>query len=292
LSIFACQAKTLRVGPNQTYKLPSQAAEVAQNGDHIQIDPGEYFDCAVWHADNLVIEGTGPGVVIRDKTCWGKGLFVIAAENTTVRNLTLTRARVPDNNGAGIRLDKGNLVVDGVKFIDNQEGILAAQSGATITIKNSDFEKNGFCAGTCAHGIYVGDAKLLRVEHSRFNATRQGHSIKSRALRTEVTGCEISDGPDGTSSYLIDISNGGAVVVRDNVLEKGPKSENHTAAIAIGAEGVTHPTPEIIIAGNTFKNDGSANTAFVWNLTATPAELTGNKLSGPVTPLKGDGSSK
>src|SRR5262249_27715650 len=107
---------TLKVGPSETYKAPSAAAAVAPAGDHIEIEPGPYFDCAVWNADNLVIEGTGPGVLITDKTCVGKGLFVIEGDNTTVRNLTLTRSRVPDMNGAGIRLDKGSLTVEGVKF--------------------------------------------------------------------------------------------------------------------------------------------------------------------------------
>lgn len=293
LHILPCQAAILKVGPNQSYTAPSLAAEVAKNGDHIEIEPGEYFDCSVWRADDLVIEGAGPGVVIRDKTCMGKGLFVIDGNNTTVRNLTLTRARVPDMNGAGIRLDRGSLIVDGVKFIDNQNGILAAGSpGTTITIRNSDFERNGFCGGSCAHGMYVGQADLLHVEHSRFTGTRQGHSIKSRAARTEVIDCEIADGPDGTSSYLIDVPNGGALIVRGNALEKGPKAENHITAIAIGEEGVTHPTPEITIINNTFRNDGDYETALVWNVTATPAELTGNKLSGSVVPLKGDGSAR
>jgi hypothetical protein len=70
---------TLKVGPNQTYKAPSAAAAVAKNGDHIEIEPGQYFDCAVWNADDLVIEGTGPGVVITDKTCMGKGLLSLRA---------------------------------------------------------------------------------------------------------------------------------------------------------------------------------------------------------------------
>jgi hypothetical protein len=125
---------TLKVGPNETHKAPSEAAAVAKNGDHIEIEPGQYFDCAVWNADDLVIEGTGPGVVITDKTCMGKGLFVIEGNNTTVRNLTLTRSRVPDMNGAGIRLDKGSLTVDTVKFIDNQTGILGGVPGTTVTI--------------------------------------------------------------------------------------------------------------------------------------------------------------
>jgi hypothetical protein len=281
---------TLKVGRSQTYQTPSAAAAIAKNGDHIQIEPGQYFDCAVWRADNLVIEGTGPGVVITDKTCNGMGLFVIWGNNTTVRNLTLTRARVPDANGAGIRLVKGSLTVDGVKFIDNQNGLFGGVPGTTVTVRNSDFDRNGTCAGACAHAIYIENVDLLRVENSHFSNTRQAHSIKSRALRTEVTGCTITDGPDGTSSFLIEVSNGGAVIVRDNTLEKGPKAENHTAAIAIGAEGVTHPTPEIVITNNNFSNDGDYDTALVWNVTATPATLKGNKLSGSVIPLKGDGT--
>jgi hypothetical protein len=282
--------QSLKVGPNQTYKAPSAAAAVAKNGDRIEIEPGQYFDWAVWNADNLVIEGTGPGVVITDKTCMGKGLFVVEGSNTTVRNLTLRRARVPDMNGAGIRLDKGNLTVDKVKFIDNQNGIMGGAPGTTVTIRNSEFDKNGTCEGSCAHGIYIMNVDLLRVENSRFSNTRQGHSIKSRARRTEVIGSTITDDQEGTSSYLIEIPNGGALIVRDNTLEKGPKAENHTAAIAIGAEGVTHPTPEIMITNNNFRNDGDYDTALVWNVTATPAALKGNKLSGSVVPLKGDGT--
>src|SRR5215472_8198406 len=286
----ASPAATLKVGPNQTYKAPSAAAAVAKNGDHIEIEPGEYFDCAVWNADNLVIEGTGPGVVITDKACMGKGLFVVEGKNTTVRNLTLTRSRVPDMNGAGIRLDNGNLTVDRVKFIDNQNGIMGGVPGTTVTVRNSDFDKNGTCQAACAHGIYVMNIDLLRVENSRFSNARQAHSIKSRARRTEVIGCTITDGPEGTSSYLIEVPIGGAVIARDNTLEKGPKSENHNAAIAIGAEGVAQPTPEITIANNSLRNDGSYQTALVWNMTATPAKLTDNKLSGSAIPLKGDGS--
>jgi hypothetical protein len=287
------QCATLRVGHNQTYKMPSEAAAVAHDGDRIEIEPGEYFDCAVWHPNNLVIEGTAPGVIITDKTCMGKGIFVIAGNNTAVRNLTLTRARVPDLNGAGIRLDGGDLVVDGVRFIDNQEGILGGGlvAGTTVSIINSYFEKNGNCENVsgCAHGIYVNNIDLLRVANSTFINTKVGHSIKSRALRTEIVGCNISDGLEGTSSFLIDIPNGGGLIVRDNTLEKGPKSQNHTAAIEIGAEGSTHPTPEILIINNTFRNDGDYQTALLWNVTATAAELRENKLSGHAIALKGDG---
>jgi hypothetical protein len=287
----ACSG-VLKVGVSEPYKTPSAAAGVAKDGDHIEIDPGQYFDCAVWRADNLVIEGVGPGAVITDKTCMGKALFVVAGNNTTVRNLTLTRARVPDMNGAGIRLEKGNLTVESVKFIDNQTGILGGVPGTTVIIRDSDFERNGTCEQACAHGVYVGEIDLLRIEHTRFFNTLHAHSIKSRALRTEVINCDISDGPEGTSSYLIDVPNGGTLIARDNTLEKGPKSENHQAAIAIGEEGVSHPTPEITITNNSFKNDGGYETALVWNVTATPARLNDNNLSGSVIPLRGDGTTR
>ena len=275
-------ARTLDVGPGKTFALPSQAAAVARDGDHVEIAPGKYVDCAVWRANGLVIEGTAAGVVIADKACLDKGLFIVAGDNTTVRNLTLTGARVPDMNGSGIRLESGSLTVDGVKFVENQDGILGGQPGATVVIRNSTFLHNGVCAPVCAHGIYVGEVKLLRVENSRFFETRQGHSIKSRALRTEVLGCDIADGPNGTSSYLIDAPNGGALIVRGNILEKGPKSENHSTLIAVGEEGVTHPTPEIVIVNNDFRNDGDYPTKLLWNATTTQSVQSGNRLAGRI----------
>src|SRR5450432_1552718 len=94
-------AKTLLVGADQELKMPSAAAAIARADDKIVIEPGEYFDCAIWHAKGLTIEGKGDGVVITDKACAGKALFVIEGDDITVRNITFTRARVPDGNGAG-----------------------------------------------------------------------------------------------------------------------------------------------------------------------------------------------
>jgi hypothetical protein len=286
-------ARTLEVGTGKAYTLPSEAAAAAADGDRILIAPGEYFDCAVVRANDVVIEGSDPagGAVLTDKTCQGKALLVTAGNGITVRNLTLTRARVPDGNGAGIRAEGASLTVEHVHFINNQEGILTgAPEGSTLLVRDSEFVRDGACDGACAHGIYAGHIALLRVERSRFFETRHAHHIKSRALRTEVIDCDIGDGAQGTSSYLIDIPNGGAVLLRGSKLEKGPHSENHTAAIIIGAEGVTQPTREITVTGNSFRNDGDYPTIFVDNLTATEARLKDNHLSGTVKPLQGDGT--
>lgn len=289
----AAMAATLEVGAGKKYAAPSAAAAVAQDGDHIVIGPGEYFDCAFWRANNLVIEGAGPDkTVITDKTCGGKALFVMDGDNITVRNLTLTRARVPDFNGAGIRAEGGSLTVDNVHFINNQDGILSSSlPQATILIRNSQFIRNGTCegGGGCAHGIYINEVKRLRVENSTFFETKQGHHIKSRAAMTEIVGCDIADGAKGTSSYAIDIPNGGGVIVRDSKIQKGPKSENHTAALIIGEEGVNQRTPQITVENNTFTVEGDYSSYLVDNMTATEAELKGNKLIGNAKALHGDG---
>jgi hypothetical protein len=291
--IGSASAATLEVGPDQTFKQPSEAVAKANEGDTIRIAPGEYFDCAVLRQNNLVFEGVGSAdkVVLTDKTCQGKAILVTSGQNITVRNMTLTRARVPDSNGAGIRAEGANLTVEGVRFINNQDGILAAtEPRSTIVIRDSEFLKNGVCNPGCAHGIYVNNIDRLVVEHSHFADTHQGHHIKSRANRSEIIGNTIEDGPDGTASYLVDIPNGGDLVLRGNTMEKGPKAENHSAAVVIGEEGVSNRTNQITVQNNNFRLDGDYQTIFVRNLTATEAQLTGNKLSGgKIKALEGDG---
>jgi hypothetical protein len=290
-TVLSAQPRILDVGPGRTFGLPSAAAAVARQGDVIRIAPGTYEDCAVWRADGILIEGEGiESVIIGNRTCNGKGAFVIPGNDVTVRGVTLTGARSADGNGAGIRAEGINLTVERVRFLRNENGILYAGVGhGSLIVRDSVFVGNGSCEKACAHGIYTGALELLRVERSRFLATREGHHVKSRAFRTEVVGCDIEDGPDGTASYLIDVPNGGAVLLRGNRLSKGPRSSNRSTAISIGAEGVNRPTPEIRVESNVFTLEASYRTVFLTNFTATPALLSENSLSPTSIPLRGDG---
>src|SRR3954451_3589678 len=260
--------------------MPSEAVKVAQDGDTIAIYPGEYFDCAVVYQKRLVIEGVGKpeDIVLTDKSCMGKALLVLAAPNITVRNLTLARSRVPDQNGAGVRMEGADLLIDRVRFINNQDGILAGNQSGTLTVRDSYFERNGGCEGACAHGIYVGQIDLLRIEHSRFFGTKRAHHIKSVARRTEVLDSDIEDGPDGTASYEIDIPYGGDLVVRNTTMVKGPRAENHRYAITIAEDGQAQATKEIVIENSSFRNEGDWETVFLNNVTAAEAILRNVKL--------------
>lgn len=287
-------AATLMVGPGQQYAVPSQAAKAVQPGDTVIITPSTYHDCSVWTADNVTIESSANGVVLANTVCQNKAIFVIPANNIIVRGITFTGAKSTDGNGAGIRAEGANLTIDSSNFTYDQDGILAADNSAsTITITNSQFYHDGTCIGSgCAHGVYVGYIASLVVENTTFYDIQVGHHIKSRAANTLISGCDIEDGPNGTSSYLVDIPFGGNLQISNTIMEKGPKAQNHTTAISIGEGGQTQPTNQLLVTSNTFTNDGPATT-FVWNHTTTPAQLVGNTLLGnPTTPLKGPGSVK
>lgn len=285
-----CAARTWQVGPQRDLKNPSAAASAAKDGDTILIEQGEYADCAIWRANNLVIEGRGD-VVIRDKVCEDKAIFVTKGTNITIRGIEFAHARSTNKIGAGIRGEGANLTIENSRFTDNENGILTgANPRSHIIVRGSVFTRNGKCDPDCTHGIYIGTIELLQVSNSVFLQQYVGHHIKSRALRTELVGNTIKDGPTGTASFAVDLPNGGALVMRGNVIEKGPQSENHLAAISIGEEGARNPAGELTIERNIFVNGNAASTAFVRNQTATPARLLGNKLTGKVVPLTGPGT--
>jgi hypothetical protein len=283
-------AEVLRVGPERDLHAPSDAAAIAKDGDIVEIDPADYVDCAIWRANRLVLAAPDGPAHVRDRACDGKAIWVIAGDDVTVDNITFSGARVPDQNGAGIRAEGRNLTVRDARFLDNENGILAAPvEGSTILVERSLFEGNGKCAANCAHGVYVNRIERLKIVDSTFRGQQAGHHIKSGARALEVIGSTIEDGPEGTASYLIDVVSGGEVAITGNVMQKGPKSENWGTAIHIAGEG-TPDAPAYRINRNRFRSDHPNEGAFVRNRTAVPAALEANQLQGNVDPLVGPGT--
>ncbi|MBS0642862.1 MAG: hypothetical protein U1E70_11565 [Acetobacteraceae bacterium] len=285
-------ARDLLVGPTRAMKLPSQAAAAAKPGDVIIIDPGEYRDCAVWRASDITIRAAAPQVVLAEKTCEAKGIFVVTGNNVTVDGITFREAAVPDRNGAGIRVSGENLTVLNSRFERNENGILAVGSDKSILrISNSAFIGNGSCVAGCAHGVYAGaPIGLLEIDNCRFLATRDGHHIKSRALRTVIRNSRIEDGLGGTSSYLVETAQGGDLLIEKTMLQKGPNSGNRRVAISIATEGTRNPTNTMVIKENYFRTDVPGGTTFVRNAAQVPVQLIDNRISGDAQPLQGAGS--
>jgi hypothetical protein len=287
LCALPASARELAVGPTRVLKVPSQAATVAGNGDVVRIDPGTYADCAIWNASRLVIEATGPGVRIAGKVCAEKGIFVTQGSDITIRGITFADATVIWHNAAGIRAAGRNLTVEHSRFLNNENGILAGGSpDSVLRIIDSDFIGNGACIDACAHGVYAGaPIYLLDIEHCAFFDTKVAHHIKSRALNTIVRDSRIEDGPAGTSSYLIDVPNGGNVLIQGNTMEKGARTSNPGVAISIGVEGMTNPTDVLIVRDNVFHSDVPGQTMFIRNSTPAAVDASGNTVTGDVAIL-------
>ena len=82
-------ARMLEVGPQRALKTPSAAARMAEPGDQVVIDPGEYFDCAFWRTNGITIAAApGDPVVFTDRSCGGKASFVISGNDVTVLGAT------------------------------------------------------------------------------------------------------------------------------------------------------------------------------------------------------------
>jgi hypothetical protein len=178
----------------------------------------------------------------------GKAALVVKAAGVTVEGIECSGIAVRDNNGACIRIEGDDLTVRNVYFHDNQQGILSGPGGGVLLVEGSLLERNGF--GGLAHGVYIGrsiDEFIFR--NNRILATTgSGHGLKSRARRTIVENSVIA-GLDGHDSRAIDLPDGGEVVIRGNVLEKGRNSANGQM-IGLALEGKLHDVNETLIEDN------------------------------------------
>ena len=254
---FAAGApEVLRVGWGKQFLLPSIAAEFAKDGDTIEIDAGVYAkDAATWKQNNLVIRAVGGRAHLKaaDANAEGKAIWVIKGNNVTIENIEFSGAAVSDGNGAGIRIEGAGLIVRNCYFHDNQNGIMGGNKDGEILIEYSEFARNGTGDGQ-THNIYISQAKRFTLRYSYSHLARVGHNVKSRALQNDILYNRIMDETLGTSSYAIDLPNGGVSFLIGNEIQQGPNTENSTI-VSYGAEGLSNPKNELYFVNNTIVND-------------------------------------
>lgn len=258
------QATTWNVGPSRMYTYCSQVAPLVADGDTILIDAAVYDNDpqVQWKKNNLYIAGIGgrprlqAGSIIANDFSNGKGIFVAQGSGIHIHNIEFANARVPDNNGAGIRQEGANLLVTHCKFDGNEMGILGGNvANCKVTVEYCEFVNGGstFNPGY-QHNIYINhiDTLVFRYNYS-YNAIAQGHEFKSRATHNIILYNRIAN-EDSEDSRTIDIPNGGISVIMGNVIEQGPNSAN-TNILGYGLEGLSNPGPhELYCINNTFIN--------------------------------------
>ena len=237
------------------WRLDDAVNAVGDRDATIRIAPGVYRDCAVQERGRIAFVAAEPGKVVFDGgACEDKAALVLRGRGASVDGIIFRNMRVPDANGAGIRLEQGPLTVTNATFRDSEQGILSADDpSATIRIDRSTFSGLGRCDRglSCAHSVYIGHYGALVVTRSRFERGNGGHYVKSRATRAEISDSSFDDTQGKATNYMIDLPAGSVGTITRNMFVQGPNKENHSAMITVAAEARENPSRGLLIAGNT-----------------------------------------
>jgi len=258
---------------------------VGEGSGTIAVAPGTHRQCAVQTRGQIAYLASQPGTAVFDGVaCEGKAALVLRGRGAEVSGLIFQNMRVADYNGAGIRLEQGNLTVAQSWFRDSQQGILTAgDTSAMLVVDHSTFSRLGTCEGPggCAHSIYTGQLGLVRVSNSRFEQGRGGHYLKARAGRVEVASNSFDDAAGRATNYMIDLPAGASGQITNNWFVQGQDKENYSAFIAVAAESRENASDGLVVAGNTarFAPGVDRNSVFVADWSGQVRQIADNRLS-------------
>ena len=211
----------------------------------------------------------------------GKGTWVVEGNSTTIENVEMFGAAVPDQNGAAIRLDGMHLTLRGVYFHHNENGILTNNDGVTnIVVENSEFAFNGYGSGY-THNLYIGHVNSLIFRGNYSHDANVGHNLKSRAQTNTVTYNRFSSTGGGQPSYEADFPNGGTTYFIGNIVQQ-PAANQNPNMLAYGEEGNSNNGHDLYVVNNTFINDDSSrgNFMLVGDSVGTPVLMQNNMFVG------------
>ena len=253
--------------------LQKAVAAIGGGSGTIRIAPGRYGECAVQESGRVAYVAERRGTAIFDGgACEGKATLVLRGKSARIEGLVFTQVRVADANGAGIRLEDGDLDVSYTLFSEGENGILTANGlPGAVSIDHSTF--SGLGEGDGTHSLYVGHYGSLRVTYSRFERGAGGHYLKSRAPRIEVLSNSFDDSRGRRTNYLIDLANGAAGRIAGNVFVHGTGKENYGTMISVAPEGAENPSGGLVIEDN----EASLAPGFRWS-TAFVGDWSGDRL--------------
>jgi hypothetical protein len=275
-------AHIIHMGANETYHTLSAALGAASNGDVIQVDAGTYLNDTATITKSVTIQGVGGLAHFQSSgnIANGKAILIDDAASLTLQNLELSGAAVSDGNGAGIRYEAGTLTIQNSFFHDNQDGILGgAVSGGKISVDHSEFLNNG-AGDSQTHQLYAGAISSLTVTNSSFIDANGGIDVKSRAATSMITGNSFLDSKTGTTSYEVDLPNGGNATISGNSFYKSADTGNR-ATIHFGGE-LAGASGNLLVDHNNIWSDRDP-TSVVLNQTQSNVTVTNNGLQSTVS---------
>ncbi|WP_336970225.1 right-handed parallel beta-helix repeat-containing protein [Sphingobium aromaticiconvertens] len=268
--------------------LSAALAAIGDGQGTVVVAPGTYRQCAVQQGGDVTIRAQNAGTAIFDGvTCEDKAALVLRGRSSKIDGIVFQNLRVPDGNGAGVRLESGNLDVANSLFRNSEEGILTGDGvGNAIRIDQSTFRHLGRCDRdlSCAHSLYIGHYGSLSVTRSRFDSGDGGHYLKSRAARVSILNNSFDDSAGRTTNYMIDLSNGASGEIRGNEMVQGRDKENWSAFITVAPEGRENDSGGLTIDGNSasFVPGLSRQSSFIANFTDDAVRIGTNKLASGI----------
>mgnify|MGYP001799672111 CR=1 FL=1 len=278
------------VETGKTYlKLQDAVNAIGDRRGTIRVANGTHRQCAVQSQGVITYIAAEAGkAVLAGAACEGKAGLVLRGIGAEVRGLTFAGYQVPDGNGAGIRLERGQLNVAYARFLDSQQGILTANDPTSqIYIIRSTFSGLGTCENSagCAHSIYIGDYGKLTVLESRFERGRGGHYVKARSGNVVIEDNSFDDAAGVQTNYMIDLPAGAVGSIANNWFVQGESKENYSAFIAVGAEESIHNSDGLRVVNNEarFVPGVRRNSAFVADWTGASVQMANNRLAAGLT---------
>ena len=307
LTPVCLRASDIIVGPGGTVRTITEALAVALPGDRIIIEAGIYREPTLLvRTAGLTIEGRGSPVI---DGAGGHELLVIAADDVTVRGLTLTGTGVSNlEDRAAIRVRGArDCVIEHNRLRDNLFGVYLERASGCV-VRENDISARGLSQTTSGNGIHLWYSPGALVERNHISGHRDG--IYFEFSQHGVTRGNVSEHSERYGLHFMfsdscryedntfrDNTSGVAVMYSRGIVIRGNRFERSWGAAAYGLL-----LKEILggeIAGNVFARnstglylEGSSHLAvrdndFLQNGWATRVlanaednQFTGNRFAG------------
>lgn len=270
-----------RIGSNQFNNMQEVAAMLATpghtGGNLVEVlrngTPPESFGAftapGIFGMKGVSTDGSLPMLTadLYTRPAWGKAILNIEDGEWEVESLHLDGCRVPDSNGAGIRLNPGvkKFTSRNMKVTNNENGLLGAEGDFEVLLENYHFERNGQATNSkrrgYSHQVYFGKHRKVTIRNTSFIDGAFGHEIKSRALELEIENvlvdsrCYDPENAEGNRGRAMDVSNGGIVRVKNSIFRKHADADQNNL-IHLRPEGNPDGRPEAYVYENVeFFND-------------------------------------
>jgi hypothetical protein len=291
---------TVSVGPTRALKtIKAALATFTPLGGTILLDGGTYTEASdievpttIRAAGKVVFNWTGQPLV------WDQAGFINRADfllDGATFGIEMFGAMAQDSAATAVRPYLGTrTTLRNVIIHDCADGVLTNPSIESLSIFDSEIYH---CSGDDqSHGIYVATAgKLVHLERVNVHdLLNPGNFVKSRALRTELVGCNLGGPTSVYGSKLVDACEGGTVVISGGVWEKPAGADDSHVLFGYAAENTNAGHSGATITGVTLKAncelpivinfDPATTVAFsACTVNGNIVKATGSK--GPVTGL-------